>query len=399
MFPAIKRFLKRSLFRYARLAAIAALPVTALGSVRTGIEWNFSADPSVTGYNIYYGTNSFAYTKMISVGQVSSAIITNVLPGITYYTAIKSHNAAGKEGEFSSEASFTYYSVAPGGGLRVRTCRAASGSSQFRFSLAPGAPAGAKINPTNGVLSWMPDLTDANAAKLIQVNITDLANPSVSTQQTLLIYVTDFFRLTLDSVPVQSGQAASLTLGTLASEGFTNLEINLRWPGNSLLNPALTFSPLVAGGSLQHSGTNLVIKLWTTNGAVVSGTNAFAQINFQAAAGQSSAFLPVPATLVSASKADGSTFVSGGARDGEVVIIGDDPLLRPQANADLSRALTIYANPGFTYELQASTNLANPDAWQALQNYQPTNVLQTFSLDPAPPVIFYRLMRSEPKAI
>ena len=394
--PAIKKFWLRRLSRFLQCAAVAALPVVATASVSTRIAWYPSADASVAGYNIYYGTNSHAYTGMISAGNATNATINNLLPGTTYFFSVKSRDAAGHEGIFSTEASFAGYATTPtSSGLRVKTCPTALRQDQLIFSLAPGAPANARINPTNGVLSWLPGLTDANTKKNFTVIITDLTNPSASTQQTIAVTVSDFFKLTLASVPVQTGQSASLPLCLTASDGVTNLEINLNWPGNNLLNPTVTFSAPLAGGSVQNQGTNLVIKLWTANGDVLTGTNVFAQIHFQAAAGQPSAFLTLPVASVSASKADGSMFSNLSAEAGEAVVVGINPLMRSQFDAAHGRTLALYANPGINYQLQYATSLAAPIAWQALQDYSPTNLLQTVSLDSTQPVIFYRLMQYE----
>ncbi len=373
---------------------ITAFPVTALGSVSTTIAWFPSSDTNVTGYNIYYGTTSHTYTGMIATGNATNATITNLQPDTTYFLSLKSHNAAGDEGEFSDEASFAGYAITPtSGGLRVKTFPTALKLDQLIFSLAPGAPAGARINPTNGVVSWTPSLADANTTQTLNVIITDLTKPAASTQQTIVVTVSDFLKITLDSVAVQVGQAGNLSLSASASDGLTNLTFNVNWPSNNLLNPQLTFAAPIAGGILQNQGTNLCGKLWTANGDLLTGTNVFAQIHFQVGADQTSAFLNVPITSVTANKADGTTFSNLGIQAGEVVVIGINPLLRPAVSTDQGRVLSLYTNPGINYQIQYSTNLAATVAWQPLQNFQPTNVLQTVNLDSANPIIFYRLMQ------
>ncbi len=368
--------------------------MTALGSVSTTIAWFPSSDTNVTGYNIYYGTTSHTYTGMIATGNATNATITNLQPDTTYFLSLKSHNAAGDEGEFSDEASFAGYAITPtSGGLRVKTFPTALKLDQLIFSLAPGAPAGARINPTNGVVSWTPSLADANTTQTLNVIITDLTKPAASTQQTIVVTVSDFLKITLDSVAVQVGQAGNLSLSASASDGLTNLTFNVNWPSNNLLNPQLTFAAPIAGGILQNQGTNLCGKLWTANGDLLTGTNVFAQIHFQVGADQTSAFLNVPITSVTANKADGTTFSNLGIQAGEVVVIGINPLLRPAVSTDQGRVLSLYTNPGINYQIQYSTNLAATVAWQPLQNFQPTNVLQTVNLDSANPIIFYRLMQ------
>ena len=374
------------------LAAL-ALPMPAVGSVSATLAWSPSPSPNVSGYNIYYGTTSRTYTNMIRAGNVTCATIEHLEPGRTYYFANTSYNATGDESLFSNEAAFAGCNVTAGGGLRWRIRPPALNQDQLVFSLAPGAPAGMGINPTNGLLSWNPSLGDANSTNTITVIVTDLTHPAASTQETLMVTVFDCLHLTSASVPVQAGQPASLPLTATSSDGITNLVFNLTWPGGQLLNPTLTLNAPVAGGTLLNQGTNLAIHIWTANGDALTGTNHFAQIHFQAAAGQPSAFLEIPVASLSVNKADGSTFANATSEPGLVIVVAANPLLRASFTADHGRVLTLYANPGRDYQLQFATDLTPPVSWQPLQEYQPAELEQTVPLDSAFPVVFYRLMQ------
>ena len=377
-----------------KLVALSAFPVTTLGSVNTAIAWSPSSDANVTGYNVYYGTTSHTYTSMIAAGSATNSTINNLQSHTTYFFSVKSHNDLGDEGEFSPEAAFTGYATTPASGaLRIKTFPTALKLDQLIFSLAPGAPAAAGINPTNGLVTWSPGLADANTIQTLTVIISDLTNPSASTQQTIVVTVSDFFRVALDSVAVQTGLAGLLSLSANSSDGITNLSFNVTWPGEKLLNPKLTFDRPIAGGVLENHGTNLGVKLWTANGELLTGTNAFAHIHFLAQADQTSAFLAVPITSATANKANGATFSNLGSQDGEVVVVGTQPLLRPVADPDQGRVLSLYTNPALNYQIQFSTNLTATVAWQTLQNFQPTNLVQRVNLDSANPNIFYRLMQ------
>ena len=372
----------------------AALPISAFGSTSTTLAWLPSADPNVAGYNIYYGTNSHDYHQLLGLGNVTQAMIENLELNTTYFFSLKSRDAAGNEGGFSAEMAYARYNATPDGSvLRIKTMPPTLTNELLAFSLAPGAPTGASINPTNGLLSWCPELANANSTNEINVIITDLANPAADTHETVVIAVSDFLKITLATVPVQCGQTASLPLHALASENVAYLTINLNWPGASLLNPTLTFNAPFSAGTLQNLGNHLLIQLWCTNGAALASLNSIGQINFQAAAGQTSAFVDLPVTSALANRADGSTFSNIATAAGEVAIIGENPLLRALTNPDQSRTLTLYANPGITYQLQSSTNLAPPVVWQPLQEVAPTNILQSVDLDSKNPVVFYRLMQ------
>lgn len=369
------------------------MPMLAAASVSTTMTWNPSTDPNVTGYNIYYGTQSHNYTNMVSVGNVTNAIIENLADSTTYYFAAKARDDAGDESDFSNEAVFADYNLTPNSSLKLNMLPANLTNDQITFSLAPGAPAGASINPTSGILSWNPDCNYANTVNNISVIITDLTNPNANMQIAVSVTVSDYLKLALSSVPVQTGQSASLPVTLVSSDDTTNIAFTVNWSGDQLLNPTLTFNAPVAGGTLINQGTNLLVQVWTANGEALTGSNQIAQINFQAAASQPSAFISVPVSAMVATKADGSTFANINSEAGEVVVVGINPLLRPQSDANQNRTLTLYANPGINYQLQQSTDLSSPANWQPLQEYQPTSVQQTVNLDSANPVVFYRLMQ------
>jgi hypothetical protein len=88
----------------------------------------------------------------------------------------------------------------------------------------------------------------------------------------------------------------------------------------------------------------------------------------------------------------GSSYVNVSAEPGEVVVVGNQPLLRPQA-AGTGRGLSLHANPG-AYQLLCATSLAAPVTWAPVLTYQQTNVVQTVSLDPTIPLAFYQLLQA-----
>ena len=51
----------------------------------------------------------------------------------------------------------------------------------------------------------------------------------------------------------------------------------------------------------------------------------------------------------------------------------------------------LYANPGTLYQIQYCTGLTSPTSWQTLEDYQPTNLVESVNLDSMNPTVFYRL--------
>src|SRR5690349_16440873 len=87
------------------LSVFSALFVSAQGTI--DLLWQPSPDPNVIGYNLYYGTSSRRYTNETSLGNATSATISGLVAGVTYYFTATSYDAAGDESDFSNEISYS----------------------------------------------------------------------------------------------------------------------------------------------------------------------------------------------------------------------------------------------------------------------------------------------------
>jgi len=67
------------------------------------LAWDPSTDPLIAGYSLYYGGASQTYTNEISVGLVTTATLSGLAEGNTYYFAATTYNELGLESPFSSE--------------------------------------------------------------------------------------------------------------------------------------------------------------------------------------------------------------------------------------------------------------------------------------------------------
>ena len=81
------------------------LPAHATQSVT--LAWNASTDPTVVGYNIYYGGASGDYTNTLSAGNATNLTVSGLVAGDTYYFAATSYNSSGVQSPFSSEVSYS----------------------------------------------------------------------------------------------------------------------------------------------------------------------------------------------------------------------------------------------------------------------------------------------------
>jgi hypothetical protein len=67
------------------------------------LQWLPNPDPSVAGYNVYYGGASRNYTNVTSAGNFTNAIIDGLVEGKTYYFAVTAYDGFGGESDYSGE--------------------------------------------------------------------------------------------------------------------------------------------------------------------------------------------------------------------------------------------------------------------------------------------------------
>jgi hypothetical protein len=110
-------FFSGLLRRIARYLLVAGVVVAsgsrvAFGTGSVTLAWDPSTDPTIAGYNLYYGASSRSYTNVIPAGAATAGTISNLTSGATYYFAATSYTAAGLESDYSAELAYTL----PGGG-------------------------------------------------------------------------------------------------------------------------------------------------------------------------------------------------------------------------------------------------------------------------------------------
>jgi hypothetical protein len=77
-------------------------------AINVSLAWDPSPDPTVAGYTIYYGNYSGVYSQSMNAGPATSATVTNIVPGETYFFIVTAHTAADVQSAPSNQVMFRY---------------------------------------------------------------------------------------------------------------------------------------------------------------------------------------------------------------------------------------------------------------------------------------------------
>ncbi|HEX5220637.1 MAG TPA: Ig-like domain-containing protein [Verrucomicrobiae bacterium] len=267
----------------------------AAGSVT--LAWDASPDASAVGYRIYYGPASGVYTNSATVGNVTSATLTGLVDGATYFFAATAYNSTGDESLFSNEANYTVPAISTNqrptldaianvtisedaGVQTVNLSGISSGSVNENQTLTVTAvssnpnlianPTVSYISPeTTGALLFTP-AANANGSAQITVTVNDGQSANNTIVRTFTVTVTavnDVPTLAgLNSITInEDAGAQSVSLSGISS-GAPNETQTLSVTATSS-NPALIPNPTVNYNSPNASGSLSVTPLANANGS------------------------------------------------------------------------------------------------------------------------------------
>ncbi len=73
------------------------------GDSYVDLKWDLDTDPSLVGYNIYYGKSSGVYTRRRTIGKVNHYRLDSLNNGEAYYFAITAYDLNSMESDYSDE--------------------------------------------------------------------------------------------------------------------------------------------------------------------------------------------------------------------------------------------------------------------------------------------------------
>jgi len=155
-------------------------------------------------------------------------------------------------------------------------------ANALTYSLDPGAPTNAVINPTNGVFSWTPNEAQGPGTNTIVVRVTDNGTPSLSATQSFNVIIAE-----TNQAPVLSAISGKTVLETMTLV-FTNAATDADLPANALvysLDPGAPTNAIInpatgvfswTPNEAQGPGTNTIVVRVTDNGSPpLSATQSF----------------------------------------------------------------------------------------------------------------------------
>jgi len=132
---------------------------------------------------------------------------------------------------------------------------------RLTFSLEPGAPSGATINPTNGAFTWTPTEAQGPVTNMVAVRVTDDGTPNQSDTKAFTVIVNEINQppnlTTISNQIIHAGTTLRLTNSALDADIPANM------PAFSLIDPP-------AGASI---GSATGIFTWPTSDAMAGTSN------------------------------------------------------------------------------------------------------------------------------
>lgn len=218
------------------------------------LAWDANSEPNIAGYVLHYGKTQGQPTQSLEVGNATTATVSNLADGTTYFFTVTARNTAGLESAPSNEVSYT----TPEMGEHKLTVINGTGSGSYTEGTqiqvnADPPPAGQQFD------RWMGDY-----------QIID--NPSESTAKVLML----FRDLTIEATYRPANQVTALSFnegsGTAAADssgsGHNGTLVNgPTWTagkfGNGISLDGTDDYVSVANPSTLNFGTsNFTIALW-----------------------------------------------------------------------------------------------------------------------------------------
>ena len=234
-FSCARRLSLRALLVFSLLSANAFA-----GSVT--LAWNAVTTSTLAGYKLYYGTSSGNYGTPVDVGKVTTATVSGLTNGATYYFAAKAYDTSGNLSAFSNQVSATVSTTAP---VASFTATPTSGYPSTIFTFTDTS--------TGSITSRTWNFGDGTTSTALQASKT-YSSPGTYTV-TLTVNGSYKATKTITVMAATSGSTSSSSSTSTTSSGST----------------ATTQGPVAAYGFEEGNGTIVADLSGTGNTGTISG--------------------------------------------------------------------------------------------------------------------------------
>jgi hypothetical protein len=236
----------------------------------------------------------------------------------------------------------------------------------LRFSLGQVSASDAFLDPNTGKFVWRPVATSATPTNQFEIIVADDGNPSLSATQRLSVIVNDFLALGLGRTTMLVGESNGVFLTVHSSAGVTEIESRLYIPPGHLTQVHLEpVGETVCSATVVGDATNgeYRLRVVTCPGKRLLGTEDIGWLGFTALPSPS-AFVPLVLSNIVAYREDRTSIADVVPLPGRVVVVGENPLLEGWLGTNQQPMLTLYGQPGASYQITWTNRL---DAWTSGQ--------------------------------
>ncbi len=237
----------------------------------------------------------------------------------------------------------------PGGGISSSVTQVSS--NLFRFVLSRPLAQGTHTVSLRGISDLSGNLMSNYSGTLVVHDAAPKAVLSVS----------------LGRTHVLRGQAGTVPVQLSSSVSLTNVRFTLEQPVAGLSN--LTLQPfateLASSTLLPQSAGRSQITFTLAAGQTLQGEKTLAFLRFTAPPVGQSLIVPLVITNLELRRADGVPSINPGSVSGQVILLGEEPVLEALPAPAGEHQLTLYGRPGRAYELQTFNGLSSgTNLWQ-----------------------------------
>jgi hypothetical protein len=237
----------------------------------------------------------------------------------------------------------------------------------LQFALAGANPPGVTVNPTTGLLRWVPSNTQGGQTYTLTVRVTDNGTPPLSDEQAFHVAVRDTqgdFAVRIGSTNVFRGASGSVPVGLESPLELTALRFGLTVPVTAL--DQLRLAPVaaeVASATVRPDGPDHSrVEFTASSGLTFLGAQVLGRLEFVSPAGSQSVALTLDPDQIEAVKLDGTVIGRPKVHPGRVFVVGDQPLLDLVWVGDRTE-LRLYGRSGLRYQVESSPAIDPTSVW------------------------------------